>query len=256
MTLSKQQIEEFHEKGFLFLDGLLSEAELEPLRRDADQISFGKRRYPDGNVLDANGAVRIAFGLRAESEAYDRLSRLPRIVTPVRQLLGEDIYLYHDRISPKKGKAGDMFGWHQDFAVWVHSDGMAADSYDSVLSVMIMLDDSRPEKGCLRVIDGSHKHGLLECYHEPGVTGRRAFHLQDPVDEGQAIDIVGPAGSVLLFSPALVHGSNKNLTDEPRRMVFMVYNRLDNLPADPGHDGHHQLFAHYDPQRLELAQGA
>lgn len=255
MTLSQEQLDHYHAHGYVVLPGLFAEDELTPLRQASDTVAFGERRYPEHNVLDDNGAVRIAFGLRGEADVFDHLSRSSRILEPVHQLLGDEIYLFEDRLSPKKGRAGDAFGWHQDFAPYVHSDGVPEDSYEQMVSAMVMLDDSRPEKGCLKVIDQSHAGGLMACHFVPEVTGRRAFHIDDAVDESRAVDIVGPPGTVLLFSTTLVHGSNKNLTDEPRRALFFVYNRLDNIPTGVPEEKD-QPRRRYEPESLEpMAEG-
>ncbi len=42
----------------------------------------------------------------------------------------------------------------------------------------------------------------------------------------------GPAGTVIFFAANVAHASLPNLTPYARRIVFVTYNRIDNLPAD------------------------
>ncbi|WP_405784368.1 phytanoyl-CoA dioxygenase family protein [Streptomyces sp. NBC_00859] len=44
----------------------------------------------------------------------------------------------------------------------------------------------------------------------------------------------GPAGSVVLFSPEIVHGSAPNMSPFARRLLIATYNDTANLPQPVG----------------------
>jgi Phytanoyl-CoA dioxygenase (PhyH) len=44
---------------------------------------------------------------------------LPRVLGPVKQIMGDDIYLYQSRLNYKRARTGDVFQWHQDYQSWL-----------------------------------------------------------------------------------------------------------------------------------------
>jgi ectoine hydroxylase-related dioxygenase (phytanoyl-CoA dioxygenase family) len=88
--------------------------------------------------------------------------------------------------------------------------------------VMVALDDAHEGNGCLRVIRGSHRRGML-----PGLQGQGALGplFTDPAgfDESQQVPLAMPAGSLAFFSPHVVHGSQPNASDALRRALVITY---------------------------------
>ena len=86
--------------------------------------------------------------------------------------------------------------WHQDNFYF----GLTS---DQIVSCAIYFDDTDRENGCLRVIPQSHLHKEIATHNKnPYGYG----HLTQP-DESQAIDVAVPAGTVVLFSANLLHGT-------------------------------------------------
>lgn len=87
---------------------------------------------------------------------------------------------------------------------------------DRLPNVMVTLDDADAENGCLRIIRGSHRHGML-----PGTADGTQLggFFTDPVhfDEADQVLLDVPAGSFVFFSPHAVHGSapNRSVPGEP-----------------------------------------
>ena len=74
---------------------------------------------------DDPNVARLAFGAHVYSEPFRCLSTLPRLLSPVRQLLRDDVYLHQSRLNPKLGfGGGGSWDWHQDFPPWHIIDGM------------------------------------------------------------------------------------------------------------------------------------
>ena len=60
----------------------------------------GNSESPGTEVVrekDDSAAVRLVFGAHVFSEPYRRLSLLPRLLNPVRQLFQDDVYLHQSR---------------------------------------------------------------------------------------------------------------------------------------------------------------
>ncbi|MFT7647805.1 MAG: phytanoyl-CoA hydroxylase [Candidatus Poriferisodalaceae bacterium] len=70
-------------------------------------------------------------------------------------MIGDDILLQHSKKAaqpPEADKGGRA--WRQDFAFYPHTN-------TGLVAVMVMLDDATPDNGCMRMVRGSHKRGLL-----------------------------------------------------------------------------------------------
>ena len=53
------------------------------------------------------------------------------------------------------------------------------------------------------------------------------------VKEGGIVAPTGPVGSVTFFECNTMHGSNSNITPDPRSNIFMVFNSVENTLVEP-----------------------
>jgi phytanoyl-CoA hydroxylase len=86
------------------------------------------------------------------------------------------------------------------------------------LTVWVALDDVDESNGCVWVLPGSHKGGLLDHSQKSADN----WHLTVPV-EGDGIPAILQAGEAVAFSGLTLHRSKLNHTDRPRRGFFMEY---------------------------------
>lgn len=167
--------------------------------------------------------VKVIEPVHELEPVFDALVDDPRIVVPMRQLVGTDrIALWTDKLNLKRPKEGSAFGWHQDSPYWVHDCGHV----DRLPNVLIAFDDASVENGCFRVIRGSHRSGCL-----PGTadgTQLGGFYT-DPTcfDEADQVAMEVRAGSVVFFDPHAIHGSFPNRSDLPRRAIVLTYQPAD-----------------------------
>ena len=99
MHLTPQQLKEFDELGYLFMPGCFSDEEVAALRSEAEGIYRTER--PEV-WREKTGAPRTAFAAHTYNEAFRLLSRHPRLVEPLRQLFGEDVYVHSSRSTPRR----------------------------------------------------------------------------------------------------------------------------------------------------------
>ncbi len=161
------------------------------------------------------------------------LAKDRRIVELIIPILGEDIQLEHSKLAtkpPAKGKG--EFHWHQDFAFFPHTNS-------DLLAVMVMLDDSTPENGCMQIVRGSHRWGLLDHTVDGPFTGA----CQEPdrwTDERRIVDVTPRAGGISIHHCLTLHASDVNRTGQPRRgLVFQycaddAYQLADSVFEDTG----------------------
>ncbi len=150
---------------------------------------------------------------------FEALIDDPRLVEPACDLVGsERVALFTDKLNLKRPREGSGFRWHQDSPYWSH----ATPHVERLPNAMLALDDAHLGNGCLRLVRGSHRRGCL-----PGLAGQGVLGplFTDPrcFDAGAQVPAEMPAGSLLFFHPHAVHGSEPNLSDEPRRALLLTY---------------------------------
>ncbi len=141
----------------------------------------------------------------------------PRLTSPARDLLGEAICPFTDKLNFKR-PGGSPFPWHQDTPYWA----FGCDHVDRLVSVQVYVDDATRENGCLWMIPGSHLHGVLPVFQDRGTIGRLYTDL-DRFEGEEPVAIEAPAGSAVFFDGNVVHGSQTNRTRESRRAIVLTY---------------------------------
>ena len=137
---------------------------------------------------------------------FDRFIRDSALVRWSGALLGAPVVLFKDKINFKMpGGAG--FKAHQDQqAGWTVYAPL-------FVTAMVTLDAATLENGCLEVSAGRHREGLI---------GEQWKPLEEQGLNLQAIP-TGP-GDVIFFDSFVPHASKPNLTDSPRRILYITYN--------------------------------
>ncbi|MFP5405595.1 MAG: phytanoyl-CoA dioxygenase family protein [Gammaproteobacteria bacterium] len=228
MKLDKQQIDTFERDGYLFFPSLFSPQEMKVLLDEVPRIYAEQRpeivREKDGRT------PRTSFAAHTYSDAFAKLGRHPRMVEPVRQVLGEDVYMHQFKINGKQAFDGDVWQWHQDFGTWHRDDGMPE---ARAMNVAIFLDEVNEFNGPLNFIPGSHREGVVEAGHDLTTTSYPLWTLDNAkvaelVERGGIVAPKGPAGSMLMFHGCLVHGSPSNMSPWNRVIVYLSLCAVSN----------------------------
>ena len=161
MRLSKEQLEQFDRDGYLFFPSLFTPQETAVLNAAVPELYSRREAY---NVRErGSDAVRTNFGAHMYSEPFARLARHPRMVEPVEDLFGEQLYMHQFKINGKMAFEGDVWQWHQDYGTWMNDDMMPT---ERAMNVAIFLDDVNEFNGPLMFIPGSHKKGVIDAKHD------------------------------------------------------------------------------------------
>lgn len=242
--LSKAQLKEFDEKGFLFFPSLFDASEIDSLTSQLEDL-FAQDMVC--NVREKGSkSVRTNFAAHNYNQAFARLSRHPRMIKPVEELFDESVYMHQFKVNAKAAFDGDVWQWHQDFGTWHADDHMAE---PRAMNIAIFLDDVNEHNGPLMFIPGSHKKGVLEAGHDTETTSYPLWTLDAEtisslVDEGGIVSPKGPAGSMILFHSCLVHASGSNLSPWDRKAVYLslcaVSNHIKRFKR-PGYIAHRQF---------------
>ncbi|VFR22205.1 Ectoine hydroxylase [plant metagenome] len=233
MQLTPQQLEEFEERGYLFFPGLFSREEIKTLTDEVPRL-YAQHR-PENIREKHSGAVRTNFAAHMYSDPFARLARHPRMIKPVEQLFGEELYMHQFKINGKNAFDGDVWQWHQDYGTWFNDDLMPT---PRAMNVAIFLDDVDTTNGPLMFIPGSHKLGVLDAGHDTTTTSYPLWTINNEnirvlVEKaggrnGGIVTPTGPAGSMMLFHSCLVHASGSNLSPWNRVSVYLSLCAISN----------------------------
>lgn len=129
----------------------------------------------------------------------------------VSDLFGEPALLFKDKINFKL-PGGDGFKCHQDQqAGW----GAYADLF---ITALVCIDEITQDNGPLELTAGHHKKGLV---------GQEWTPLTDQQMAGMEFKAYNlQPGDAVFFDSFVPHGSGPNMTDTPRRVLYITYNRL------------------------------
>ena len=227
MRLNDRQVTQFRDEGYLFLPELFTPAEVAVLRSEAAAI-YNEQRPEIWR--EKSGAPRTAFAAHTYNEAFRLLGMHPRMIEPVEQLLGEQLYMHQYKINAKSAFSGDVWQWHQDYGTWARDDGMPE---PRAMNIAVFLDEVMSINGPLMLVPRSHTHGTLAARHDLDTTSYPLWTLDEPtvtdlVAKGGIVTPIGKPGGLLMFHGNLVHGSAGNITPYPRKIVYLTLNAVSN----------------------------
>ena len=232
----------WEENGYFVRFNVFTKEENDVLRQIADDIAIGKRSFPAGNI-DQNALVRDgkveASGISAMHKIHhvscyypEFLARVrdQRLTDPIVDLLGPDILGLNNLYIWKAPKIGLGFPWHQDKWYFNHQ-------YKTEMTVgtWTAIDAADRDNGCLYVIPGSHKYGILKHEDLEGSQQNEFKIARDAKDEdGVAVEV--PPGAVVWFNNQLLHKSTDNHSLRFRRcnVAHYISARAERIPKKDG----------------------
>ncbi len=233
MKLTAEQHAQFERDGYLFFPGLFQPDEVQTLTDAVPDLYARREAY---NVREkGKDAVRTNFAAHMVSAPFARLARHPRMVGPVQDLLGEQLYMHQFKVNGKMAFEGDVWQWHQDYGTWLNDDMMPT---ERAMNVAIFLDDVNAFNGPLMFIPGSHKKGVVDAKHDLTTTSYPLWTVDNDLirqlveraggKNGGIVSPTGPAGSMILFHSCLVHASTSNLSPWNRVSVYLSLCAVSN----------------------------
>src|SRR6266700_5731560 len=254
-----EQRASYDEHGYLVFPELLDAAELGTLRtaladvlRGAEGLTETSDTFSITGTDSGGYSVRRIFDPIARHEAFRNLVLNPKILDVIENLIGPNIQLHHTKLNLKPPSSREArFEWHQDYPFFPHTN------FD-LLAVMIMLDDSTEENGCLKIIPGSHKWGPRN--HLFARDGAFSSQLEDRSvleDSSRWKTVPVPAGGMELHHCNMLHSSGPNRGTQPRSAIVIQYRAADNLQlsGNTGHFGNGLQIRGSNPYRVRMIAG-
>jgi 2-aminoethylphosphonate dioxygenase len=131
----------------------------------------------------------------------------------IEMIIGEKLNILKDKLNWKLA-GGDGFKAHQDQPAW--SD-FPPDYY---VSLAIFADDCTVENGCLEMVRGKHRDGILDNDYDKGggIKG-------DIVDAMLWEPVLAKKADIVIFDSYVPHKSEKNTTNSSRRIFYFTFNK-------------------------------
>jgi len=238
---TQSELEAYREQGFFVRRSVFEEAELETLRKAVEAIhgcinleadrglapveTLDGARYQEllGSMIKwewepGSREIRSMEPVHHLHPAIDALIDDPRLWEPALGVIGaKAVSLFTDKLNFKRPH-GAPFPWHQDTPYWA----FGCDHLDRLASLQLYLDDAHRGNGCLWVIPGSHRHGVLPSQPDRGVLGKLYTDISK-LEDAEPLPVEAPAGSVVFFNGDIVHGSQSNRSDASRRALVLTY---------------------------------
>lgn len=228
--LSDEQIAQFHRDGYVIARGLFDQEEADILRKTAKaDVAFKQHAYDlkDGE----GGATKLVLWNKVGEDLYGTVARCPRIVDSMEQLLGDEVYHYHSKMSIKEPYTGGAWTWHQDYGYWYMNGCLFPD----MASAFIAVDPNTRENGCLQVLKGSHKIGRVEHGKFGDQTGADPERTTQAMKVMELVYVELDPGDVLFFHSNTLHRSDQNKSPHPRWSMICCYNTKHNNPYKASH---------------------
>ena len=220
----------FSNDGYVLKKNLFSEDEINKLKKFIESSSDKKNDARE--TRSSTGKLSITLWDHPSDDLFGKFSTNERIVKPMEEYLGDEVYHYHSKIIWKKPGDGG-FDWHQDYGYWYHN----ACLYPDMGSCFIMLDRATKENGCLKVLKGSHKVGRIG--HGVSDTPEQTADMERIAElekRHESVYITAEPGDVLFFHANLLHSSDENKSSDSRRTLIVCFNTKSNNPyKDSGH---------------------
>jgi ectoine hydroxylase-related dioxygenase (phytanoyl-CoA dioxygenase family) len=222
--LCREQIDFFHEYGYVKGVRILSDEQVELLRGELARLLNAPAQerglfyeYNCNESGDPNHVLFHALGAWRITGGFHDLLWNPAFTLPAAQLLGGAVRFWHDQLFCKPAHHGGVVAWHQDYSYWTRTQPLAH------LTCWIGLDDSNQENGCLQYIAGSHRWPDLPITGLAGdMTAINAVLNEEQRREFQhPVAVELKKGEASFHHPRLVHGSFANHSDRSRRATVI-----------------------------------
>ena len=159
MNLTSEDLQRYHDEGYLIFPGLIQGEKLAHYKQVLDELvhrSESMQASQDGIILQPDGEGKPIpgrlFKVQGVCVVESRMLALAcegEIVGRVASLLGPQLHMFGSKFFPMLPRGGTSTGWHQDN----HYFGTKS---DRIVSCGIYLEKTDRSNGCLKLVPKSH----------------------------------------------------------------------------------------------------
>ncbi len=244
--LSQQQVDRFHDDGFLYPIDVMTRDEAAQLREGFEE-SERMQGFQFGRGCNFKPHLLYHWA--------DELVHNNALLDAVEDILGPNVLLLSSACFPKNAGEGAFVAWHQDGTYF----GLEPPRQ---ITVWAALSDAPEASGCMEVLAGSHRLGQLP--HREAQTKLNMLSLGQTVGEGydggRSEFMALKAGQVSLHDTYAIHRSAPNNAAFRRigiSMNFIPTHVQVIMPTKPsatlvrGVD----RYQHFQPERRPVVDG-
>jgi ectoine hydroxylase-related dioxygenase (phytanoyl-CoA dioxygenase family) len=222
MLISMDQINQYHNDGFLIVENLLTDQEV------SDFLNHESKPKPE----DWQKGLRT----HTADPQWQYLATHPNITGITRQLLNDDSQIVQSMYLNKKSDGGQGIAIHQD-TLYIKNEP------NTLMACWVAMDDTDPENGGLCVVPGSHLKGLqsahknlnssehiswetdYEMQDQNGQQWTERLHSfeMDDVKPDEILKLTVPRGGGVFFTGLTIHGSYANRSLDRIRRAFAIH---------------------------------
>jgi len=253
--LNKRQLEQFEEQGYLVLEAVIAQAEVDQVRKAAldivDRFDINRRRsvfttgdrdrgrddyffdsaenvhcFLEAGAVDANGALlkppelainKIGHALHDLDPVFNAFCKLPLFGRVLREIGYTCPLLWQTMYIFKQPRIGGEVRWHQDGSYLISRP-------PSVTGIWVAIEDAARNNGCLWVQPKGQRSPLREIYEVDWKKREGSLRVLDSTpwpQSNEAVAVEVPAGSVVIFHDHMPHYSSQNFSDKSRHAFTM-----------------------------------
>lgn len=245
--LTSSEADFYQDNGYLHVRGLLTREEAQGYRQElhalAERLESHDSTWASIRAADPGKRLRITHchDVQFYSAAFSRLIVDPRLMRVAQGIIGPNVQLHHTKMFIKPPEVGSPFPMHQDYPYFPHEK-------HSMIAVIIHFDDAPVERGCVRVVPGTHKLGPLEAVGQDHHLSEKRFPIE------QATPLPAQAGDAIFMSYLLAHGSGVNRSNEARTTILIQLRDPTDVQLNQKHAsrGQGMMLAGIDPRKQEF----
>jgi ectoine hydroxylase-related dioxygenase (phytanoyl-CoA dioxygenase family) len=233
-TLSADARETYEREGWLFVRQFIDAQMVSELLRSSEKLEAQAKNIVQDTVVRGVGfEVQSASGRKGEvavspgalrkisfpskgQHTFANLRRDEGVLTALTQLGLDAPKCLVDQINFKLPRHGTGFPFHQDAHFVVGATQGRLERHGG-LNLVIALDSADAENGGFVVLGRTHTSGLKQFPYDRESMNEGFF------DETHRTLVAMQPGDAVLFHPLLAHGSGRNESDRPRRLITMWF---------------------------------
>ncbi len=230
--------ERFLRDGYIHLQGVLSESEVEEIEAVYERFLRREIAVPGRDFCDMSGDYQKSFEQfsiinvmlpRRYFPAWQGNIYEQRAASIAEQLSGTGMVIDYDQLLAKRpGKDDAIFLWHQDMAYWV-------DTRDTrTATCWLAVDESTIENGCMRFVAGSHLEPRLRPHLALGGDRAKSHTLYTEIDEARENVRYVPIrrGDITVHNERVIHGSGGNHSRSWRRAYIVAFRSQETVAEE------------------------
>jgi len=259
--ITDTQWAEFEEQGYLKV-GEIASAQLRAMQDRINDIMLGRANVAYDRMLmqldSTTGAYEDAGeqskGFKGATLDYRKIQDLdydaafleylqePVFADICRRVHGNgcSISVFRAMFMNKPAHKGTFLPWHQDR--WTSLDR------DPQITVWTAMDPATKENGCVQVIPGSHRHGLINPTHPSGFLSKAQSAAICTPDRIVYVEL--EPGEVVLLHNYLLHASDINRSSQSRRAFSVCY--MDSSTLQNGEPNPYPVV--FGPGALQISE--